>query len=154
MPRQPALPLQPSDGLRSTPRKPLNPRFQGTWDGHPDGCKMKSCEVAVAFTTFVEAFLDGFTFPGVFTRARRPGAPTQVFASDEVEPLEAVKLFQLQQLGQEKIAAAKAAIESAVAHGEAVARGKAAARKFQDASVGKPAADAEAASASTPKSRF
>ena len=99
----------------------------------------------MAFTSFVEAFLDGFTFPGVFTRARRPGAPTQVFASDEVE--------RLRQQGQEEIAA-KTAIESAVAHGEAVARGNGAVRKFKDETAGKAPADAEAASSSTPKSRF
>ena len=101
----------------------------------------------MAFTSFVEAFLDGFTFPGVFTRARRPGAPTQVFASDEVEPIEAVKSLQLRQLGPEKIAA-NAPIESAVS------RGNGATLRFKDASAGKAATDTESASASAPKSRF
>ena len=32
-------------------------------------------------STFVESFLDGFAFPGVFSRARRPYAPTEVFPS-------------------------------------------------------------------------
>jgi hypothetical protein len=41
----------------------------------------------MAFSLFAEAFLDGFTFPGVFSRARRAGAPTQVFADDPTQML-------------------------------------------------------------------
>jgi hypothetical protein len=38
-----------------------------------------------------QAFLDGFTMAGLFSRLRRPGAPTQVFAdpkskSDLIDP--------------------------------------------------------------------
>jgi hypothetical protein len=66
----------------------------------------------VAFSIFAESFLEGFTFPGVFSRARRSGAPTQVFASAEVEQAQAVKRYLLKE--REQIIAAVCCIAAFV----------------------------------------
>ncbi len=89
----------------------------------------------MAFSLFAESFLDGFTFPGVFSRARRPGAPTQVFPDEPIqvftEPGEVAladvtisKASDYVQKGRDIIARHAATVEKAVDRSAHVLRDK------------------------------